>query len=224
MNSPRILCAVRAGFLAFVSLSSVTAEAVTVSIGAGSAVSSIDRSATFDTIISDNISLSGYTEDGLKISSPGVSDVGVYAYSLDGSATGPMDKYFYNANGTTQYATITASDGVDIFGLEFHLGHTYISIPGAGVVWETYRNNVLTGAGVFTATRGDVIGWSDAAGFDELRVGAADPAYTSFGQLSVLVIDDLNVQVSAVPLPAAAWLFGTGLLGLLGVARQRRHT
>lgn len=29
--------------------------------------------------------------------------------------------------------------------------------------------------------------------------------------------------VSEVPLPAAMWLFGSGLLGLLGVARRRRH-
>jgi hypothetical protein len=28
--------------------------------------------------------------------------------------------------------------------------------------------------------------------------------------------------VSAVPVPAAAWLFGSGLLGLVGVARRRR--
>ena len=31
-----------------------------------------------------------------------------------------------------------------------------------------------------------------------------------------------NVNVSAVPLPAAAWLFGSGLVGLAGVARRRR--
>ena len=29
-------------------------------------------------------------------------------------------------------------------------------------------------------------------------------------------------DVSAVPVPAAAWLFGSGLLGLIGVARRRR--
>ena len=29
-------------------------------------------------------------------------------------------------------------------------------------------------------------------------------------------------QVNAVPIPAAAWLFGSGLLGLVGVARRRR--
>lgn len=28
-------------------------------------------------------------------------------------------------------------------------------------------------------------------------------------------------QVSAVPIPAAAWLLGSGLLGLVGVARRK---
>lgn len=31
-----------------------------------------------------------------------------------------------------------------------------------------------------------------------------------------------NVTVSAVPVPAAAWLFGSGLLGLIGVAKRKK--
>lgn len=34
-------------------------------------------------------------------------------------------------------------------------------------------------------------------------------------------VDALNVSISAVPLPAAAWLFGTGLVGLFGISRRR---
>jgi hypothetical protein len=34
-----------------------------------------------------------------------------------------------------------------------------------------------------------------------------------------LAID--NIVVSAVPVPAAAWLFGSGLLGVIAVARRR---
>ena len=35
--------------------------------------------------------------------------------------------------------------------------------------------------------------------------------------------DNLNfAEVSAVPVPAAVWLFGSGLLGLVGVARRRK--
>ena len=31
-----------------------------------------------------------------------------------------------------------------------------------------------------------------------------------------------NVTVSAIPVPAAVWLFGSGLLGLVGIARRRK--
>jgi len=34
--------------------------------------------------------------------------------------------------------------------------------------------------------------------------------------------DDASLEVSAVPVPAAVWLFGSGLLGLVGVARRRK--
>jgi len=34
--------------------------------------------------------------------------------------------------------------------------------------------------------------------------------------------DDASLEVSAVPVPAAVWLFGSGLLGLVGVARRKR--
>ena len=33
----------------------------------------------------------------------------------------------------------------------------------------------------------------------------------------------LEGVISAVPVPAAAWLFGSGLIGLLGVAQKRRN-
>ncbi len=31
-----------------------------------------------------------------------------------------------------------------------------------------------------------------------------------------------NIEVSAVPIPAAVWLFGSGLLGLVGIARRKK--
>jgi hypothetical protein len=37
-------------------------------------------------------------------------------------------------------------------------------------------------------------------------------------------LDNVQVEVSAVPVPAAVWLFGSGLLGLIGIARRRIAT
>ena len=42
--------------------------------------------------------------------------------------------------------------------------------------------------------------------------------------LTVLVVTWIRfTPVSSVPVPAAVWLFGSGLLGLVGLAR-RKHT
>ena len=41
------------------------------------------------------------------------------------------------------------------------------------------------------------------------------------GSASTLEIDDLTMTV-VFPVPAAVWLFGSGLLGLIGVARRKK--
>ena len=33
---------------------------------------------------------------------------------------------------------------------------------------------------------------------------------------------NIRPEVSAVPVPAAAWLFGSGLIGLVGLARRKQ--
>ena len=47
-----------------------------------------------------------------------------------------------------------------------------------------------------------------------------------YGSESFLLSDYYTLQfsdnVGVVPLPAAAWLFGSGLLGLVGVARRKK--
>jgi hypothetical protein len=42
--------------------------------------------------------------------------------------------------------------------------------------------------------------------------------------MSGVYYDNFNLAgTPAVPVPAAAWLFGSGLLGLVGVARSRNR-
>ena len=66
----------------------------------------------------------------------------------------------------------------------------------------------------FTVTGGDASGYftSGIFEYDSTIVGGdfADEAFT------------LTMTASPVPLPAAGWLFGSGLLGLIGVARRKQ--
>lgn len=68
---------------------------------------------------------------------------------------------------------------------------------------------------------------------DSLRLTAADGwvevlftgsitriEYQNFDANQVNSLDNFGFSVTAVPLPATAWLFGSGLLGLLGFARR----
>jgi hypothetical protein len=56
---------------------------------------------------------------------------------------------------------------------------------------------------------------------DNLTFGFVATATGNNG--SGVFYDNLNFDRVVVPVPAAVWLFGSGLLGLVGVARRRKH-
>lgn len=92
----------------------------------------------------------------------------------------------------------------------------------AGTKWM-YNLNTF---GDFTfLMRADGVRIVDAIDFsvyDDIT-GIPALAYNQNGELVNLegaVIQDLSV--SAVPVPAAAWLFGSGLIGLIGIARRKK--
>ena len=70
----------------------------------------------------------------------------------------------------------------------------------------------------------DVISLSEILALDTADIGSFQDSSLSFNAPSYEYVrfDVTDISVTAVPLPAALWLFGSGLLGLLGVARRKK--
>lgn len=184
----KCICAV---FTLFFGMFSFSYAAVTQTIGAGSAITVIDRSATFAPITTSGMDLSAYSENQLSITVPDSSYVG-----FDAFGGGDVTQIFYGSGGNTSYVTINTTDNVPIRGVEFLIGNGNFT-SATNVVWEAWKAGSLVGSGTFVTPWGTVVGWNDPSGFDELRVGAwGGGAYTAFGQEQAIAIDNVNVQIT----------------------------
>ncbi len=231
MKSVTIIKNIRFGiiFVAIIfphALVSSKVEAVpVVGFGAGNAVTSADRTAGFGAIGTNWIDLSVFSEGLLSISVGDTSLVGFDPFNGLGDGTGVG--FYYGNGGNNSFVTISATDGAGFTGLEFLLGHGPLNST-TNVVWETLSNGITTGSGAFQTQKG-IVGWADVLGFDTLRVGANSLAYTAFGELQAIALDDLSVElqtpISVVPLPASLPLFasGLGILGFMGWRKRRRN-
>jgi hypothetical protein len=124
-----------------------------------------------------------------------------------------------------------------------------INIDGNTVFRESFANalagqiqSYVPPSGVELARRLD-LGFGGPGGYhtDSAYNLGADPRFSSFAHsastltLSLLIegegiqnlsdeswaMDNLRIEVNAVPVPGAVWLMGSALLGLVGVARRR---
>ena len=130
--------------------------------------------------------------------------------------TAPWD--FFGARGTNVHS-----------GLGVSVGDTVVDMGTWGVVWgevpfidmggDAGQGDTGTAALVCTGGADASCELNDTFTLDySAHVPIGDPS--GFGG----VLYELHLQgvVSAVPVPAAVWLFGSGLLGLVGIARRRK--
>jgi hypothetical protein len=206
---PRGLC--WASFIAVFSLCVSNASgAVVLTFGAGSAVTTADRIATFDTIENDD-SLAAYSEDGLLITVPDEAFEGFNAFG-----DGTLVNFHYGTGGNTDFVTIEGVGGESFSGIEFKLG-TGFSESLVRLHWEAFSGGGSAGSGTVITTKGTIVGFSDVSGFDELRViadeGTAGGPVFTFGSVQAIALDDVRAQLvgpaqQAVPEAASviAWL------------------
>lgn len=124
---------------------------------------------------------------------------------------------FFKTAGFNAYLSIKSASTV-LHGIEFAADSGYATIY---LMWQTWLDGVQTGTGKLslgTGGVGDVLGLSDLAGFNEVRVYAFDSASDNSG-FSAAAID--SVRGFTVPEPGSLGLAGAAALGLLGVRRRR---
>ena len=211
----------------------VAAETVQT-IGAGSAVNSIDRSANFDPLAVNGTSLSSYTEGGLVIGVDGDSWVGDGVTDFDPfhGANGTDRTFHFPLDGSPGWVTFETTDLTKIVGLEFMYGNGWTTgdIYGpypwgnhdAIVEWQSWNNGSMVSSGTIGVApileMGTILGFHDPAGFDQLLVRCTI-ATSGNPDWQALAIDNLHVQL---PEPSTCVLLGGGLCVLVGQRNRKR--
>ena len=163
-------------------------------------------------------------------------DIGT-AQAASGSHTGPVDGsespnidnawLFFGNTGmhqTTSAVNIASDDGA---------GNVLLDFSGWNVTWNGI-SSIPMGAGAHTTTSGAsnpegqaILSCGNTCEFGdtfslEYSGRVPNPDASTFAGVAYRFDLTGTIGTSAVPVPAAVWLFGSGLLGLVGVARRKK--
>ena len=94
-----------------------------------------------------------------------------------------------------------------------------IPIGPAPVATTTWNTTTVPGAGMGSAVSGQLPLIADTIGGSPMIAGPFTGYNANFDITSITVT---SIVPAAVPVPAAVWLFGSGLLGLVGIARRKK--
>jgi len=106
------------------------------------------------------------------------------------------------------------------------LDSTGLATSGSGRASLLFPNNSDPIGDLFSLTFNVLNPITD--NLDDLTIGilntAADAINPAFGAAPItLTSNTVSAQISSVPVPAALWLFGSGLMGLVSMARKQKQ-
>jgi hypothetical protein len=123
--------------------------------------------------------------------------------------TATFDYFYTDYSGGSLFPGSTLFEGANV--LEYHYGMNYLN-ANQGSVWVGSTNSRLN---IYDLQ--DVTDWA----VGETTFDAINDGYNDANQWSKLTV--LNMTLTSktlVPIPGAAWLFGPGLIGLMGFRKK----
>lgn len=143
--------------------------------------------------------------------------------SLDGSQEVPINASPGIGTGMMTYDDVANQLNWNITFSGLQTGATVSHFHGPAAPGVNANPQVTIPLGAFVgATSGTLIGMATLTATQETQL-LSDLWYINI-HTSTFTGGEIRGQVQVVPLPAAVWLFGSGLLGLVALARRRKHT
>lgn len=156
-----------------------------------------------------------------SLTSDGTTDRGTARTTTDGSDGGWRDSSFTPASemGHMYYVNLGNLGRYDpdldyVFGLNEQEGW---GLNNTGPITNLFADAYMTG------TEATGTGFDSSAFYFAFDSGTQSILSTVYNDpWRVWAVHDGAIGVAAVPIPSALWLFGSGLLGLVGVARRKK--
>jgi len=106
-------------------------------------------------------------------------------------------------------------------GFLFNFGKSSYTLPigAAPMATTTFNTTTIPGSDIGTNPSGTLPFSDDGIGGSPMVAGPF-PGFNANFDITSIHVD--NIDTGVIPVPAAVWLFGSGLLGLVGVARRRK--
>ena len=197
--------------------------------GIGSGIAGDGLVGVIDFIMTDgnNFTLTSYSQDSYLNTPVGTK-------SLDAISLSSMSGFISDSGDITLDLTGRISHwsffdylGINDWNLDDSVAIANLGIPqtgtldpftsGTAIAWDPSTGNQsinITGQALTSVALGE---WTGAI----VMAGNTGKDWGPFDGSSYTEAFDIRVTASVVPVPAAAWLFGSGLLGLIGLARRK---